>query len=129
MNKLEKYELLMYLDPIILIVFRAIIDHFPADETIKMVVGTVIGLSLIAVLYYLERKFTSKYHTKKTEIYIINTFIFLYPTILIQSMKYLDSRNVAYIPSVLLQLLSITPLLIISCFLFRRVKSSTIISE
>lgn len=59
-------------------------------------------MAVDSVLYYLERKFALKYHTKKTVINIINTFIFLYPTILIQSMKYLDSRNVAYIPSVLL---------------------------
>lgn len=113
----------MYLNPVILLILRGIIDFLPAGETAKMVIGTILGLSFIALLYYFEKKFTLKYSTKKTEINILNTFIFLYAIVLIQCRKYLDNRNVAYIPSVFLQFLSVTPLLVISYFLFRRVKS------
>lgn len=123
MKNIEKYELLMYLNPVILLILRGIIDFLPAGETAKMVIGTILGLSFIALLYYFEKKFTLKYSTKKTEINILNTFIFLYAIVLIQCRKYLDNRNVAYIPSVFLQFLSVTPLLVISYFLFRRVKS------
>lgn len=124
MTKIEKYELLLYLDPVILLILRGIIDYLPASETAKMVTGTILGLSFITVLYYFEKKFTLKYSTKKTEINILNGFIFLYAVILIQCRKYLDSRSVAYIPSVFLQFPCVTPLLIISYFLFRRVKST-----
>ena len=122
MIKIEKYELLLYLDPVILLILRGIIDYLPASETAKMVTGTILGLSFITVLYYFEKKFTLKYSTKKTEINILNSFIFLYAVILIQCRKYLDTRNIAYIPSVFLQFPCVTPLLIISYFLFRRVK-------
>lgn len=124
MKKFENYELLMYLDPVIMLILRAIIDYLPAQETTKMVTGTILALLSVAVLYYFEKKFTLKYSTKKTEIAILSSFIFLYATILIQCRKYLDSRNVAYMPSVFFQLLSVSPLLIISYFLFRRIKSA-----
>ena len=122
-NKTEKFELMMYLYPLILLVLRAIIDCLHASETTKMVVGTIFGLSLIAVLYYFEKKFTLKYSTKKLEINILNSFIFLYAIVLIRCRNYLEGRNTAYILSVFLQFLSVNPLLIISCFLFKRVKS------
>lgn len=124
MNNIEKYELLLYLDPVILLILRGIIDYLPASEKVKMVTGTILGLTFIAVFYYFEKKYTAKYSTKKKEINILNSFIFLHANILIQCRKYLDVRNVGYIQSVFLQLLCVTPLFIISCFLFRRIKST-----
>ena len=53
--KIEKYELLLYLDPVILLILRGIIDYLPASETAKMVTGTILGLSFITVLYYFEK--------------------------------------------------------------------------
>lgn len=100
MKKFEIYELLMYLDPVIMLILRAIIDYLQAQEKTKMVTGTILALLSVAVLYYFEKKFTLKYSTKKTKIAILSSFIFLYATILIQCRTYLDSRNVSYIPSV-----------------------------
>lgn len=124
MNKANPYELLIYLNPFLLLFVRIIYDLIPVTEIYKLVVLWIIVIAWVIAFSCYGKKFSRKYPEHTIEKSILSFSLFLYAFILLHGKKYLDQQSFSAVASFFLQVLSITPLFILTVFLLKRIKHS-----
>lgn len=121
--KMDRYQLMHYLEPVALFAGRILYDVLPFPERGKKIATCIIVVLLVIMIGYYQCSFSKKYENHKIEVFILDLIVLLYPVTLVQSGKLLKNLNISAGSLLAVQFLCIVPLFIISLVMFRRVKT------